>query len=338
MKAQSYNKIRRRLLTSCLLLLPTTAAAAELADELKQVSARIVYETWQDGNWELFTIRADGSDAVNLTETPDHNELSPHVSPDATKICFVCDEGSGADKVRNVYVMNLDGTDRKMVAENARQPCWKSDSSAVAYLKGEVEQFTYTDYATKGIFIYDLASGRHTQHPNQDLMHLYNICWSPDGKWFVSTVHAGMGFKHAILAIEADGQGVYNLGIPGCRPDISPDGKHLVWGASDWALRMGELDFSGETPKVLNTRDVVTSGKPMEVYHVDWSSCGKYIAFSRGPKRKILGVIPEVVGAKAKDWNIGVADVSETNRWMPITSDGNCNKEPDWFPLPKESQ
>ena len=338
MNAPSYNRMHLLPFTLCFLFLSTTGAAAELAEEMKQVSPRIVYETWQDDNWELFTIRADGSEMVNLTKTPDQNELYPHASPDGTKICFVCDEGSGADKIRNVYVMNLDGTGRKLVARNARQPCWKSDSTALAYLKGEVEQFTLTDYATKGVFVYHLASGRHRQHPNQDLLHLYNICWSPDGKWFVATVHAGMGYKHGILAIEADGQGVYDLGIPGCRPDISPDGKRLAWGPSDWALRIGDLDFSGETPRVLNARDVVTSEKPMKIYHVDWSPCGKYIAFSRGPDRKILGTIPEVVGAKAKDWNIAVADVRETNRWMPITFDGNCNKEPDWIPPAKEPQ
>ena len=44
-----------------------------------------------------------------------------------------------------------------------------------------------------------------------------------------------------------------------------------------------------------------------------------------------------MVGAKAKGWDIGVADANQTNRWMPITTDGNCNKEPDWIPLPKES-
>jgi Tol biopolymer transport system component len=325
-----------RLLTVCLLFLASPGRAAELAEELKLVSAKIVYETWHDGNWELFTIGADGSDMVNLTNTPNQNELYPHASPDGTKICFVSDEGSGPDKIRNVYVMNLDGTERKLVAKNARQPCWKSDSTAIAYLKGEVDQFTYTDYATKGIFIYELANGQHRQHPNRKLMHLYNICWSPDGEWFVATVHAGMGYSHAILAIQADGQGVYDLKIPGCRPDISPDGKRLAWGPSDWALRIGDLDFSGDEPKVLNTRDVVTSKKPMKIYHVDWSPCGKYIAFSRGPDRKILGTIPEVVGAKAKGWNIGVADVSQTNRWMSSTADGNCDKEPDWLPPAKQ--
>jgi hypothetical protein len=43
------------------------------------------------------------------------------------------------------------------------------------------------------------------------------------------------------------------------------------------------------------------------------------------------------VGAKAKGWDIGVADAEATGRWMQITFDGNCNKEPDWIPLAKES-
>ena len=147
-----------------------------------------------------------------------------------------------------------------------------------------------------------------------------------------------MGYSHAIVAFEADSRQVHDLNIPGCRPDISPDGRRIAWGASDWTICVGELDFSGEVPKVVNVRDVVTSQKPLEVYHVDWSPCGNYIAFSRGPEQKILGTIPEVVGAKAKGWNIAVADVSQTNCWMQITTDGNCNKEPDWIPLRKESR
>ena len=318
-------------------LLPISAAAEELADELKQVAHKIVYETWQGSNWELFVAAADGSGVSNLTKTPDANELYPHVSPDGKKICFVCDEGEGAAKIRNVYLMNLDGTGRKLVAKNARQACWKSDSTAIAYLQGEFEKFSYTDYATRGIFIYDLATGSHTQHPNRQLHHLYNPCWTPDGKWFVATVHAGMGYKHAILAIEAEGTKVFDLKIPGCRPDVSPDGKKIAWGPSDWALRVGDLDLSGPVPKVVNSRDVITSEKPMEVYHIDWSPDGKYVAFSRGPKIKILGLIPEIVGAKAKDWNIGVADASTTDRWMPITTDGKCYKEPDWIPAEKKT-
>ena len=314
------------------------ASAQDLVAELKAYPHRIIYETYQDGNWELFVASADGSDKVNLTRTPDVHELHPHASPDGAKIAFVVDEGEGESKVRNVYAMNRDGAERKLVAANARQQCWNGDGTLLAYLQGESDQFTYTDYATKGVFIYDPATGEHREHPNRELYHLYNPCWSPDGKWFISTVHAGMGHRHAILAIEAEGTGVYNLEIPGCRPDVSPDGKRIAWGPGDFALRIGDLDFSGPRPKVVNVRDVMTSPKPMKIYHIDWSPDGKYVAFSRGPAAKIMGRIPEIVGVRAEGWNVCVADAGAANRWIAVTTDGHCNKEPDWIPQPRVGQ
>ena len=85
--------------------------------------------------------------------------------------------------------------------------------------------------------------------------------------------------------------------------------------------------------KVVNTRDVVASQKPIAVYHMDWSPDGKYVAFSRGEAKKRLGPHPAIIGAKADGWNICVADASQKDRWIPITTDGLCNKEPDWVPV-----
>src|SRR5437879_766634 len=88
----------------------------ELLAELKNYQHKIVYETNRDGNFELYICNADGSNPVNLTNTKDVDELYPKPSPDGTKICFLADEGKGADKVRNVYYMNSDGTGRVKVA------------------------------------------------------------------------------------------------------------------------------------------------------------------------------------------------------------------------------
>jgi hypothetical protein len=319
------------LATASILGAASPASPQDLAAELKEYPHQVIYETYQDDNWELFVASPDGSEKANLTGTPDVHELYPHASPDGAKIAFVVDQRQGESKVRSVYIMNRDGTGRRRVAANARQQCWNGDGTKLAYLKGESDRFTYTDYATKGIFIYDPATGEHRQHPNRELYHLYNPCWSPDGEWFVATVHAGMGYRHGMLAIEADGPGVYDLEIPGCRPDVSPDGKKIAWGPGDFALRAGELDFSGPRPRVIHARDVVTSTKPMKVYHVDWSPDGRYVAFSRGPAAKVMGRIPEIVGVPARGWDVCVADAAATNRWIPVTTDGKCNKEPDWI-------
>jgi len=143
--------------------------------DLGEIPYKIIFETYRetDGrlNWELFQMNADGSNQVNLTQTPDLDEMYPHASPDGTKISFVVDEGSRRDKVRSVYYMNIDGTGRVKVATNARQPCWSPDGKSIAYLRGEYERYSTREYATSDLVIYDLQSGQHKPHPNTSLHH-----------------------------------------------------------------------------------------------------------------------------------------------------------------------
>jgi Tol biopolymer transport system component len=308
------------------------AADDELRSDLKQVPYKIVYETYHGNNWELFRINANGSDPVNLTQTGDVDELYPHASPDGTKVCFVADERNGSEKIRNIYYMNVDGTDRTLVARNARQAFWNPDGTVIAYLKGESEKFNYSTVASRGLFFFDLTSGEHRAHSNKEISHLFGVCWTPCGNWILATIHGALGYRHAIVAIEAEGERVVDLGIPGCRPEASPDGKRIAWTPSDWALRVADLDLTGPEPRVTGGRDVVVSEKPIKVYHIDWPPDGNYIAFTRGPAGKRLGQAPEGVGIKAQGWNICVADLRAVNRWVEVTSDGNCNKEPDWIP------
>lgn len=310
------------------------AFSGELIDELKKVPYKIVYESYQDENWDLFMIHADGSARVNLTKTPKVNELYPHVSPDGKQISFSVDAGEGDNKTRDLYMMNIDGTGRRLVDRGARDGFWASDGKSLVYLKNEFEKLALMDYVTKGVFRCDLATGKVEQHPNHELSHLYCICCTPDGKWYVSTIHSGMGYSHGILAIEARGQRVVKLNIPGCRPDVSADGKRIAWASGDFSLSIGDLDLSAPEPRVLNVRNVVESSKPIKVQHVDWSPDGRYVAFSYGVYKKGLGLAPTLVGVRATGWNIAVADATTTNRWVAITTDGNSNKEPDWVPAP----
>ncbi len=310
-----------------------TSPRAELS--LKNVPFKIVYETYRETegrqNWELFFINADGSNPTNLTNTPDVDEMYAHVSPDGTKICFVTDEGTGRRKVRNVYYMNIDGTERVKVAENARQPCWSIDSNKIAYLPGEFKRYNPRPYATSGLTIYDLQNGSHTPHPNKNLHHIYALCWSPNENWFLAAVQGGMGHSDAIIAFEAKGTKVFDLGwwgVKGCRPDFNLEGNKIVWGETDWNLRVGDIDLTSPTPRVTNINQIVECVRQSKVYHVDFSPDGRYIAFSYGPFKGA-----QQVGGKARGWDICVSDMS--GNWVKITNDGLHNKEPDWVPIPK---
>lgn len=334
-----------------MLLAASTSAQAPnpFQDRLKALPFKIAHECYMNDNWEILVMNADGSHPVNLTQTPKEHEHYPQVSPDGSKICFSVDQGEGRETIRSLWVMDADGKNRKKLVDQAREPFWSPDSKVIGFLPQEYPKFNVVDYSTKGMSFYDLSSGKIQEHPNStNLHHLYNPSWSSNGKWIVATVHAGMGFKHGILLIEANGTKIINLKIPGCRPCFSPDGKQIAWGAEDHDIVAAPINLEAEQPAVGAWR-VQIKDATNKIYHVDWSPDSRFLCISRGPDGKgdiskpgTFSAAAEIVGVHAAGWNLcavsaerdGVFDlntaVSGTDFFI-LTTNGNSNKEPDWF-------
>ena len=338
------------------------AEAPPLKDRLSKSPFKMVYETYNRDNWDLAVIDADGANRTNITNTPEIHELYPQASPDGTKVCFLVDAGSGRNTVRSVWVMDIDGKNRRKVADNARQPFWSPDSVTVCYLPQEFQKFSVVDFFTKGLNFYDVQTGETRQHPNSEkLHHLYNPNFAANGKWIAATVHAGMGYGHTNLLVEADGDRICNLGerapdelskgekkeFGGCRPCISPDSKMIAWGRTDHDVCVAELDLDAVEPYV--GKLVTTINDPNnKIYHVDWSPDGQFLSMSRGPKSDGDISKPgtheaacEMVGIFAKGWDLIAVPAIEHSRielqnanetqFHQLTSDGLSNKESDWF-------
>jgi|WetSurMetagenome_2_1015567.scaffolds.fasta_scaffold07578_5 WD40 repeat protein len=297
---------------------------------LKAIPFKIVYESYRDGNWEIMQTSADGSGQTNLTKTPDVNEMYPHVSPDGSKIAYLVNAGKGEAIRRSAWTMNYDGTGRVKVADDMREVCWNGDGTALAMLPAESPtKYVHEDWADKGLVIYDMKTAKLAPHPFKKLDHLLGLVWSPDSKWFLSTVYGGMGYSHTSIVWPVDGTKETDLHISGCRPDLAPDMKRVAWGSQVTEISIGDMDWS--KPAIVNRKVFVTAGPGMKVYHVDWSPDGKYIAFSRGPEKSDMGPAPEQLGVTGPGWNICVGNVA-TGEWATITTDGQSNKEPDWVP------
>jgi len=317
-------------------------------EQLKALPFKIAYESYVNGNWEIFVVNADGSNPVNLTRTPKVHEHYPQISPDGTRICFSVDEGEGRDAVRSLYVMDINGKKRKKLADHAREPFWSPDSKFIGFLPQEFPKFNVMDFYTSGMSFCELATGRITPHLNStNLHHLYNPSWAKNGKWIVATVHAGMGFEHAILLIEARGTNIINLNIPGCRPCFSPDGKQLAWGPGDHELAAAPINLDAAMPAVGDWR-LRVKDETNKIYHVDWSPDSRFLSFSRGPDGEgdpnqpgTFQAACEIVGVHAAGWNIcaasaetdGVLDLNNPaeTRFSMLTTSGCSNKEPAWF-------
>lgn len=334
---------------------PAADGPAPLRERLSSLPFKIAYESYVNDNWEIFVMSADGSQPVNLTDTPKEQEHYPQVSPDGTKICFSVDQGEGRDAIRSLYVMDVDGKHRKKLVENAREPFWSPDGKVIGFLPQEYPKFNVMDYYTKGMSFYDLTTGQIEPHPNStNIYHLYNPCFAPNGKWIVSTVHAGMGFDHAILAIERHGTNIVNLKIPGCRPCLSPDGKQLAWGSGDHDIAVAPIDLEAAQP-TMGTWRLRIEDHTNETYHVDWSPDNRYLTLSRGPASKgdptksgTFQAACEIVGVYAPGWNLcavsaeldGVVDLNHApdTAFVMLTTNGFSNKESTWFRPPQKTK
>ena len=100
-----------------------SAAQAELRAELKQSGLKICYQSCRDGNNEFYITDADGGNDHNITNTPDIRETYPHVSPDGRRVCFKTLSVQEAQHRFDVYWMNIDGSERTLVASDATDPC-----------------------------------------------------------------------------------------------------------------------------------------------------------------------------------------------------------------------
>jgi Tol biopolymer transport system component len=245
-------------------------------------------------------------------------------------------------------VMDVDGGNRRKLVDHAREPFWSPDGQRIGFLPQEYPKFNVIDYYTKGMSFYRLADGKVEPHPNSaNLHHLYNPSFAPNGKWIISTVHAGMGVDHGILAIEADGNRILNLKIPGCRPCVSPDGKQIAWGSGDHEIVLAPIELDTDKPAVGKWRLRIQHATE-ETYHVDWSPDSKFVSLSRGPaskgdptKKGTFLSACEIVGVYAPGWNLnavsaereGVIDLTKADEkdLHVLTQNGASNKESAWI-------
>lgn len=301
---------------------------------------KIVYQSCPQDNDEIFIMNANGSAQVNLSQTPEIDEFYPHASPDGKRLTFMAINKKEKPAVRRVYVMDIDGSNRRLIAENAKQACWRGDGKVIAYLRADRGAHQQFQYGKSDLFFYEVATGKRWQHPNKEVRGLWNICWVPNNKWILTSVGGALGYGHAIIALGVDNDKVVTIrksdgqaGDYQCRPDISPDGKRVSWVKEDfwvrWWIEVCDIDLEKDSPSLSNCRYVVNSpGK--ESYHPDWSPDGRYIVFSWGPHANRMKGSGQEVETIADGWDIWVVDANEPDNVIQLTANSKSNKEADW--------
>jgi Tol biopolymer transport system component len=107
-------------------LLLSLAATGPAGAAFPGGNGKIAFTSNRDGNFEIYTLNADGSSQTRLTNTPGLSaglDTSPAFSPDGSRIVFESTRPSSnpADPStdREIYVMNADGTNQTPFTANA---------------------------------------------------------------------------------------------------------------------------------------------------------------------------------------------------------------------------
>jgi TolB protein len=141
-------------------------------------------------------MNADGTAQVNLTDDPDHDDITASWSPDGTRIAFASDRddlpgGCGEDCNVDVYVMNIDGSDPVRLTDDPgidSFPEWSPDGSRLLFHStraGETVAFTAADGTVVtepnwDVFVMNADGTGQLNLTNNPAMDAHAV-WSPDG-------------------------------------------------------------------------------------------------------------------------------------------------------------
>ena len=255
---------------------------AKLAAEVKSLGWIVFPAKSDQGDWDLFVMRPDGSDRRNLTNTRDANESYPLFSRDGSKLLYRRLK-SGEKIDGNRYgeqgvpmVARADGMNARALGGEGDLPwaSWSPDGREFACL------------SLKGVTFADAETGK-VRRTLKRSGFFQQLTWSPDGQWLSGVSNAfGAGWSVGRMNAKTGETNAVSV-QDNCTPDWFPNGKRMIFSnrhSSDAALgkngwtQLWMADPDGKNPQLVYAED----GRHIYGGHV--SPDGKYVIFTGNPQ------------------------------------------------------
>jgi TolB protein len=248
---------------------------------------RLVFESNRTGNWDIYTMRPDGTDLVRLTTDP-AADVGPIWSPDGKHILFASERDAGDSEI---YVMNTDGSGQRRLTRQPgddSHPHWSPDGSRIVFNSAHTTPDLKADWTKQHHEIFTMAADGSDVRQITRLKTVSTYPqFSPDGRKiaFRQTLdEAGflwdltLGMRNSeIFVMNADGSNPVDVSRSASYdgwPAWSPDGASVVFSSN----RAGPANIGqlyAVDPDGSNLRKL-TDG-PGSFVQPSWSRDGKRI-------------------------------------------------------------
>jgi Tol biopolymer transport system component len=245
---------------------PPATASPETALALHELGW-LTYTASIGGRRDIWLIRPDGSDELNLTgEFPNGFAEAPVWAPDGRGLAY--DAVPSADVSRDIYYIDLASRQLRPLTTLPGFDCYPSyspDGSQIVYMSERG--------GNRDLFIMDSEGNellQLTDHPGYD----YEPAWSPDGAQIVFTSRRTGNSE--LFIVNADGSDLRQLTDEAkldWRPSWSPDGEWIAF--ETW--RNGNADIYMMRPDGSDLTQLTDN--PAEDGHPTFSPDGHYLVF-----------------------------------------------------------
>ena len=182
-------------------------------------NGKIVFVSNRDGNREIYTMDADGTNQTNVSNDP-ADDYEPSFSPDGSQIVFT----STRDGNDAIYVMNVDGTNPTRKTTNSlgdSNPSFSPDGSKILFISlrdGNAEIYLMN------------ADGTNPTRKTTSSESEFTTSFSPDGnKILFARLLNGNAEIYLMNADGTNNQNLSNNAAHDSYPLFSPDGSQIVF-------------------------------------------------------------------------------------------------------------
>ena len=274
--------------------------------------SRLVFQSYRDGNWEIYRAAASGGDQTRVTHDPGV-DYAPRLSPGANRIAFASNRNGGD---YDIFVVDWDGSGLAALTTNGDHdvaPAWSPNGNQLAfesYRDGQAEIYLMNANGS--------GQARLTNHSAYDGTPV----WSPDGTKIAFTSRRTGSYQ--VWVMNADGSNPRALTnfANAYDPAWSPDGSQIAFDADaddDNFEELWLMAADGAAQRLVYNPPL----NNQVAWARSWSVDGRYVAFSR----------ITFEGAIATESLIMAWDSFNSSGVFPL-SPGDRDTNPDWQPTP----